>query len=148
MPFVKGHKTNVGRKYSEDRNKKISLAHKGKKCPWLIGNTHGFKKGNVPWNKGLKGFMKGDKNGTWKGGKIYNGTGYVWILCENHPVTSFGNYVFEHRLVMEKRIGRYLKPEEIVHHINGIRDDNRIENLKLTTRRAHPSMHIKKGILK
>ena len=51
-----------------------------------------------------------------------------------HPRSGKGNYVFEHILVMEQVLGRYLLPEESVHHRNGIRDDNRPENLELWTR--------------
>jgi HNH endonuclease len=47
---------------------------------------------------------------------------------------SNGRYVFEHILVMEGILGRYLLPEESVHHRNGVRDDNRPENLELWTR--------------
>jgi hypothetical protein len=51
-----------------------------------------------------------------------------------HPRAAKGNYVFEHILVMEAMLGRYLLPDESVHHRNGVRDDNRPANLELWTR--------------
>lgn len=51
-----------------------------------------------------------------------------------HPRAGKGNYVFEHILLMEHVLGRYLIAEESVHHRNGIRGDNRPENLELWTR--------------
>ena len=78
-----------------------------------------------------------EKSSNWKGGTMTE-KGYMLIRSENHPyATRNGHYVCEHRLVMEKMIGRYLTPNEEIHHLNGIRDDNREENLLLCTRSQH-----------
>lgn len=84
----------------------------------------------------------GINNDSWKGGKSKHAAGYVLIKTPDHPRASkCGEYVFEHILVVEKIIGRYLAPHEIVHHINSTRDDNRPENLYLTNLSEHSSMH-------
>ncbi|MCK4423653.1 MAG: HNH endonuclease [Candidatus Omnitrophica bacterium] len=185
------------------------------KCYWenKIGNTPvnkgcfkkghrpsplaGFKKGSVPWNKGilvelkckicdkvfyvppcrkdiakycsvncrsiyrgnmLKGkhlsektkrkiseSQKREKSCHWKGGK-FKTHGYILIVKPNHPFSNKKGYVKEHRFVMEQHLGRYLDLEEIVHHINGIKDDNRLENLKLCSNKSeHMKLHFPKG---
>lgn len=70
--------------------------------------------------------------------------GYITILNPNHPKCDGYGYVKEHRLIVEKFIGRFLKKEEIVHHLNGIRTDNRIENLMVfPSNKEHISFHRK-----
>jgi hypothetical protein len=76
----------------------------------------------------------GESNGNWKGGQARHKKGYVMIRTPGHPRATTGNYVFEHILVVERLLGRHLLPDENVHHINGIRDDNRPENLELWTK--------------
>ncbi len=79
----------------------------------------------------------GENNPNWINGRRLLKTGYVAIYSPNHPKAVSRRYVYEHRLVVEKTIGRYLESWEIVHHINGNRSDNRIENLEL-----YPHTHV------
>ena len=73
----------------------------------------------------------GERHHAWKG-RLVDKDGYVLIHCKNHPNgRKHTPYIFEHRLAMEESLGRFLEPNEVVHHRNGIKDDNRIENLQL-----------------
>ena len=68
--------------------------------------------------------------------------GYQYVLAKGHPFATSRGYVLEHRLVMEKSLGRLLNPDEVVHHINGDRTDNRLENLQLfKSKAAHRNHH-------
>lgn len=69
--------------------------------------------------------------------------GYILVRApEDHPGARNDGSIYEHRLVMEEHLERFLYPEEVVHHINGVRDDNRIENLQLRrSRKEHGRGH-------
>ena len=78
----------------------------------------------------------GKRHHRWEGGRFRTKEGYIVVLT---GITSLGHsrYTKEHRLLMEKKLGRKLHSWEIVHHKNGIRDDNRIENLEIVLRSTH-----------
>jgi len=83
----------------------------------------------------------GAKNPRWKGGRAVDSSGYFLVLEPGHPHADYNGYVLEHRLVVEKDMKRFLMPDEHVHHWNGIRDDNRPENLAVMDPEAHIVLH-------
>jgi len=118
-----------------------------------------FKKGNMPWNKGKKQseetkqkikraknkfFANGGKPGNWKGGiRKFKCRDYerIFIRKPTHPFCRSNGYILRSHLVMEQMIGRYLRPEEVVHHINSDTLDDRPENLELfVNQREHLSL--------
>ena len=123
-----------------DQIARLSIAHKGQ-TPWnkglhfkrLQGKNHPFfgKRRALATRlkiaKKLMGRFRGKESPTWKGGRWKDERGYIRI--PTNPGSA--DYVYEHRLVMEQKLGRKLRPEEIVHHINGIKEDNLPENLQL-----------------
>lgn len=83
----------------------------------------------------------GSRSHHWKGGRLKHSSGYVLIrLTPDHAfycMADSHHLVPEHRLIMAEHIGRALERDEIVHHKNGVKDDNRIENLELLKRNLH-----------
>lgn len=115
-------------------NKYCSKACSGKMAgrvnkPRMMGNT--YRKGaKMPawFLEKVKAENIGERNPNWKGGRKIDKTGYVLLWIKGHPFSS-RNYVREHRLVVERQLGRYLKQDEVVHHIDGSKQNNSISNL-------------------
>lgn len=83
----------------------------------------------------------GDKIHNWNGGQR-TVNGYVYLLKKDHPYTTKQGYVMRSRLTVEKYLNRYLDPKEVIHHINEIKDDDKIENLYLfPSKSAHRFYH-------
>lgn len=77
----------------------------------------------------------------WKGGRILDKFGYVHLKDRSHPNADKRGYVSEHRAVMSKFIGRPVGANEVVHHVNGVITDNRLENLELRKRGGKDQHH-------
>lgn len=93
------------------------------------------------------GDTSGPNNSHWRGGVTVSPDGRVSLYVKGHPAGRLGCYVFRYRLVMEKHLGRYLLPNEIVHHKNGDTSDDRIENLEVMTQSDHFKHHLRTTIL-
>lgn len=124
---------------TEKTRQKISKANLGKPSP---------TKGTIRSEATKKKMSEARKGRVFKRTK-YGGhskvrsDGYVAIYNPSHPNSNNDGYVMEHVLVVEESLGRFLAPDEVVHHKNHIRNDNRIENLQLMTFKEHASLHMK-----
>ncbi len=119
--------------------KTLSLEHKQN-----IGDSgRGLK-----WTEEQKRQVRGIYHWNWKGGRKKD-MGYIMIYNPEHP-HNHHNYIQEHRFIMEQYVGRYLNPEESVHHINFDITDNFIDNLHLfPTEAKHQKYHhfLKKSVM-
>ncbi len=92
-----------------------------------------------------KNHRRGSSHPKWNESKITTTDGYVKIrVGVGHPLADSNGYCCEHILIMTTFMGRQLKKDEIVHHINGDKKDNRIDNLKIISRSEHNAIHNKK----
>lgn len=110
----KMHEWNKGRHHSEETRRKISAAlrtENGQICEEFGGYSE-------------------HKTG-----------GYIRVYVPWHPYAAANGTVAKHRLVMEQKLGRYLDPYEVVHHINHIKDDNHPDNLVVMTKEEHLRLH-------
>lgn len=79
----------------------------------------------------------GEKHPRWKGGKSQMPDGYIRVLCRGHHRANPGGYVREHILVWENTHGKTLSSGYVIHHLNGIKNDNRPDNLIATLSSEH-----------
>ena len=149
MPFQKGHPFYKGgeKGWFKKGHPKPKNAYKWPKgtMPHNVGkkgytNKGSFKKGNIPLAPFKKGHIpwfkihpelipRGKNHPMWKNGKTTGSDGSILIKKSEHPFCNKSGYILEHRLIVESQIGRYLKPKEVVHHLNKTRDDNHPKNL-------------------
>ncbi len=97
----------------------------------IVNRKYGFKQSEAIYRTGVK-----------KGHSTERGYAVIWN--PTHPMARKNGYILEHRLIMAEHLGRMLEEWEHVHHINGNRLDNRIENLELVHRDEHPSKHFRR----
>lgn len=135
--FQKGHKVWLGKHHTKKSRLKMG---KNAACYWL--GKHPSKTTLQKRSQSLKKKVKRGKNHyRWKGGITKKGK-WIYLSCPDHPFANKKGYVLRSHLVMEKKIGRFLKRGEIVHHINKDSSDDRPENLMLfPSQSAHTKFH-------
>ena len=137
--YMKLYNISSRKHLTESTKKRISIANKGRVSP-----RKGIKLSEETKMKISESHKGKYKNPSKYGGHLkYKKNGYICVYCPDNKNANKDGYVMEHVLVMQRHIGRELKNDEVVHHINKKRNDNRIENLKLMTFKEHASFHMK-----
>jgi len=141
MQFIHGH----------NRRKEVELKkclYCGKEIPRSIfpsgkredRKTYSKKKFCSP--KCASDYRSGPRASNWSGGKRIDKNGYIYILVgkEHHLSDPYG-YALEHRVIAEEVIGRKLRKDEVVHHADGDRHNNKPENLIVMSKSNHRALH-------
>ena len=124
----------LGDLYINRRLSTKDIARAVKHSRWLVEKM--LRVYGMPLRSRSESMMLRGHGTAWKGGR-YKSHGYVYVYAPDHPDCNSKGYILEHRLVMGEKLGRRLLPSEQPHHINGIRDDNRPENIELATVDGH-----------
>lgn len=138
----------LGKKHSEETKEKMSLSARKR---WEIDVSSKEKLRDLRLGKHLSVETRkkislnhsntfGEKNPKWNGGRVKS-KGYVLLYKPEHPFANKKGYVQEHRLVIEEANKITLLPMALVHHKNGIKDDNRLENLEVLSKTEHMRLH-------
>lgn len=127
----------LGFKHTAEARMKISLGNKGKVVSEETRQKIATAKRGVGRPEEMKVKVRGENNGQWKGGITYS-DGYRFLNV------GPGKRKKEHRLVMERYLGRPLSPDEHVHHIDGNKLNNDISNLQIMDAREHGYEHLLK----
>lgn len=142
---------------TEEHKRKISIGLRNSKkkigapkggVPWsklhpelCKANKGSFKSGNKKPDGAFK-FESGVNHLLYKDGMSVSAQGYVFMNNPTHPFPARGHYVLRSRLVMEHTLGRYLRKEEVVHHINGNKLDDTPDNLEIVDTHSHTRVHM------
>jgi hypothetical protein len=139
----------TGKKHSEESNIKRS---RSLKLYWMNHKDEAVARASSRKGKPLSESQKIkisnnhadvslEKNPRWNGGKRTTKFGYILIKKRDHPYCDKNGYVSEHRLVVENAFKMTLLPMAVIHHKNGVKTDNRLENLEILTKSEHMKVH-------
>jgi hypothetical protein len=118
-----------------------------------VGSTNGnvwthLKQQNIPIRTDSEGLAKkyptrrlGELASNWRGGRRTIQHGYIYVYKPDHPNATKSGAVMEHRLIAEKKLGRYLTKDEVVHHIDEDKTNNDPDNLMVMSRYHHKTLH-------
>lgn len=130
--------------YASDRSEDIGkVIGKSKSSVQHKANRLGLYKDSEAFFDVRSKAMSGKNSGNFKNYRRKTSKGYIVCYKPEHPYASEKGLVMEHRLIMEKEIGFIIPKSFDIHHINGVKNDNRIENLCLMTHKAHTILHNK-----